>query len=36
MTFGDLPMPPHLFGEAYQVDYPKGYLAPASKHEKSA
>lgn len=31
MRFGNIPFPPHLVAEAYQVDYPKGYLPPASK-----
>ena len=30
MKFANIPFPPHLVAEAYQVDYPKGYLPPAS------
>lgn len=31
MQFADFPFPPHLVAEALEVDYPKGYLPPASK-----
>ncbi|CAO3654307.1 unnamed protein product [Mucor fragilis] len=30
MKFANIPFPPHLIAEAYQVDYPKGYLPPAN------
>ncbi|KAK4514925.1 uncharacterized protein ATC70_002532 [Mucor velutinosus] len=30
MQFANIPFPPHLMAEAYQVDYPKGYLPPAN------
>ncbi|KAI8389216.1 aspartic peptidase domain-containing protein [Blakeslea trispora] len=30
LTFGGFSLPPHLIGEAIQIDYPKGYRPPAN------
>ncbi|OBZ87217.1 Pepsin-2B [Choanephora cucurbitarum] len=30
LTFGGFSLPPHLIGEAFEIDYPKGYLPPAN------